>query len=176
MLDTNELYLGDRVHLTFIDQNCDDLRKNLLTADLERIRIFEEKVQDVDLSVFEELEANDLLFVDSSHVMKVGSDVHTILFDILPRLASGVFIHFHDIRYPFQYPKDMIMAGVFWNEAYLLRAFLMNNKSYDIAFWLNYIINSGLPEVDKLLAFLPLSQQWGNFSGAGGSIYIVKKE
>ena len=76
---------------------------------------------------------------------------------------------------------DSVMKGIFWNEAYLLRAFLMFNDSFKIAFWLNYLVNVDLPEVQDLLTFLPLSQ-WDrrfnksakNFSSAGGSIYITR--
>jgi hypothetical protein len=182
MLDTSEFYLSDSVEFSFIDPNCDNLRKNLLEKDFARITILEQPIQKVDLSIFSALRSNDLLFVDSSHVMKVGSDLHTILFEVLPMLSPGVCIHFHDVRYPFQYPKDDVMNGVFWNEAYLLRAFLMNNENYEIAFWLNCLINAQRPEVTDLLEFFPLSG-WAkrfnkgvnDFSSAGGSIYITKR-
>jgi predicted O-methyltransferase YrrM len=100
MLDTSEIYLGDSVDFTFIDLNCENLRKNLLQKDLLRIQILEQPVQDVDKTIFTTLQANDLLFVDSSHVMKAGSDLCTILFEVLPILSPGVCVHFHDIRYP----------------------------------------------------------------------------
>lgn len=182
MLDTSEIYLGDSMDFTFIDVNCENLRKNLLEKDMPRIQILEQPIQEVDLTVFSTLQANDLLFIDSSHVMKAGSDLHTILFEVLPILSPGVCIHFHDIRYPFQYQKDMVMKGTFWNEAYLLRAFLMYNKNFEITFWLNYLVNVDLPEVTDLLRFLPLSE-WDrrfnncakDFSSAGGSIYITKR-
>jgi hypothetical protein len=170
------------VEFSFIDLNCDNLRKNLLEKDFARITILEQPIQKVDLSIFSALRSNDLLFVDSSHVIKVGSDLHTILFEVLPMLSPGVSIHFHDIRYPFQYQKDDVMNGVFWNEAYLLRAFLMNNENYEIAFWLNCLINAQRPEVTDLLEFLPLSG-WAkrfnkgvnDFSSASSSIYITKR-
>jgi len=182
MLDTSENYLDDSVEFTFIDVNCDNLRKILLPKDLDRVRILEQQVQDIDLNLFKTLQANDILFVDSSHVCKIGSDLHTIFFEVLPILARGVFIHFHDIRYPFQYSEGMVTKGIFWNEAYLLRAFLMNNNDFDIAFWLNYLVNVDLLEVKELVSFLPLSD-WSrrfnnssaDFSEAGGSIYITKK-
>lgn len=182
MLDTSEIFLGDSVDFTFIDVNCENLRKNLLEKDLGRIQILEQPVQDVDLALFTTLQANDLLFIDSSHVSRVGSDVHTIFFKVLPILSPGVCIHFHDIRYPFQYQENTVMKGIFWNEAYLLRAFLMHNKDFEIVFWLNYLINVDLPEITDLLSFLPLAE-WDkrfnncskDFSGAGGSIYIIKK-
>lgn len=182
MLDTIDLF-GDSMDLTFIDVNCENLRKNLLEKDIPRIQILEQPIQEVDLTIFSTLQANDLLFIDSSHVMKAGSDLYTILFEVLPILSPGVCIHFHDIRYPFQYQKDAVMKGIFWNEAYLLRAFLMYNKNFEITFWLNYLVNVDLPEVTDLLRFLPLSEwdrRFNNcseeFFSAGGSIYITKRQ
>lgn len=181
MLDTTELYLNDAVKFTFIDVDCNSLRGRLLKRDLEKVEIVEKPIQEVNLEIFKSLEPNDLLFIDSSHVIKTGSDLHTIFFEILPILAPGVCIHFHDIRYPFQYPEGWVKQKIFWNEAYLLRAFLMNNRCFEVKFWLNYLINIGSSELTELLSFLPLSD-WdkrynnggGDIAGAGGSIYITK--
>ena len=91
-----------------------------------RITVIKEKVQDVPVSQFARLEPNDILFVDSTHIMKAGSDVNYELFHILPALNDGVLIHFHDIHYPFAYPESWLYQLNFsWNEAYALRAFLM---------------------------------------------------
>jgi len=184
MLDTNDLYLDNKVQFTFIDIIFDDLKKMLQNNDYHKIKMLISKVQDVDVSVFEELEENDILFIDSSHVIKTGSDVHTIFFEILPRVKRGVFIHFHDIRYPFQYMKGDIHNRVFWNEAYLLRAFLQYNKSFKIFFWLNYLLNTNMTTVDELSAFLPL-KSWADrfnrdtdarerYADAGGSIWLTR--
>lgn len=181
MLDTSEVYLNDSVEFTFIDVNCDNLRQNLLEGDRSKVEILERPVQDVDLTLFSTLQKDDLLFIDSSHVMKTGSDLHTIFFEVLPTLAPGVCVHFHDVRYPFEYQRSMLMKGVFWNEAYLLRAFLSYNEAFEITFWLNYLINLGSPDVVQLLTLLPLAE-WDrrfnnsakDFSSAGGSIYITK--
>ena len=89
-------------------------------------------VQNVKLIEFEKLEPNDLLFIDSSHISKIGSDLNYLLFEVLPSLKPGVIIHFHDILYPFEYPYEWIEKGIYWNEAYLLKAFLMHNKNYEI--------------------------------------------
>ena len=67
------------------------------------------------MEVFDRLEANDVLFIDSSHVAKVGSDVTFILLRVLPRLKPGVIIHFHDIFYPYSYPVNWIREGFAWN-------------------------------------------------------------
>lgn len=181
MLDTKDFYINDYdIELTFIDIDLDNLKAVLIDNDYKNIKLIEQPIQTVDLSIFDHLEANDLFFVDSSHVSKIGSDLHTILFKILPRLKSGVYIHFHDIRYPFQYKKDLTYKKVFWNEAYLLRAFLMYNNDFEIVFWLNYLTNSDNLAKEKL-SFLPLklwdekfNEHREDFSGAGGSIYLKK--
>ncbi len=181
MLDTDDIYLGGNTDFIFIDVNCDNLRKNLLKKDLEKVKIIESPIQKVDRNIFSDLVENDLLLIDSSHVIKIGSDLQTIFFELLPSLNRGVYIHFHDIRYPFEYRKEIVTKNIYWNEAYLLRAFLMNNDCFEIIFWLNYLINSNIAYIENMLSFLPL-QEWdkrfgdgtGNFSGAGGSIYLKK--
>ena len=133
MLDTNDLFCNSSVQFTFIEPYPERLFGFLNDQDRKNTTIFEEKVQDVPLDVFRSLQENDILFIDSSHVSKVGSDVNHLIFNILPLLNKGVWIHFHDIFYPFELPKHWILENSrFWNESYLLRAFLMNNDSYEI--------------------------------------------
>lgn len=93
------------------------------------------KLQEIEVGVFDELMEGDILFVDSSHMAKRNSDVNRILFEILPRLKSGVYIHFHDIMMDFEYPIEWLRNGWVWNESYLIRAFLMNNEQYEIVFF-----------------------------------------
>jgi hypothetical protein len=76
---------------------------------------------------------------DSSHVVKTHSDVNYVFFEILPRLQNGVYIHFHDIFHPFEYPKEWVYQGRAWNEAYVLRAFLQNNDRYRIEFFNSFM-------------------------------------
>lgn len=182
MLDTFDLFIENQtVDFTFIDINLDRLKRNLLDKDYANVKLIEKPVQTVENDVFKSLNSGDLLFIDSSHVSKIGSDLNTIIFKILPLLKSGVYIHFHDVRFPFEYSKELVYNKVFWNEAYLLRSFLMYNERFEITFWLNYLLNSGKMN-DEQFNFLPLDK-WdekfnnsqGNFSGAGGSIYIRKK-
>jgi hypothetical protein len=90
-------------------------------------------VQSVPLSVFEGLEPNDLLFIDSSHVAKIGSDVNYLVLEVLPNLNRGVLVHFHDIFLPWEYPREWVMRERrFWNEQYLVHAFLVLNDYFDI--------------------------------------------
>lgn len=131
-LDTNELFFGDSITTTFIEPYPELLMSLIKDKDKNTIKLISTRLQDVDLREFETLKANDILFIDSTHVSKINSDVNRIYFDILPRLSSGVYIHIHDIFYPFEYPKDWIYEGRAWNEMYLLRAFLQYNSAFRI--------------------------------------------
>ena len=91
------------------------------------------KAQDIARSEFERLEANDILFIDSSHVLKVGSDVQVEILEILPRLKPGVVVHFHDIFLPAEYPKPWVLEHRrFWTEQYALQAFLTFNERFEV--------------------------------------------
>jgi hypothetical protein len=138
-LDTNEFFFGGGISTTFIEPYPDLLTSLLKETDKNNTRIISCNLQDTDIAEFETLGANDILFVDSTHVSKVNSDVNRIFFDILPRLASGVHIHFHDIFYPFEYPKEWLMEGRAWNEAYMLRTFLQYNKSFEVVLMNTYM-------------------------------------
>lgn len=134
-LDVNELFLENQLKCTFIEPYPDRLKKNLRPGDQERIAIIEDKVQNTGVELFAELLANDILFIDSSHVGKAGSDVNFLLFEVLPRLNPGVWVHVHDVFYPFEYPEEWIMAGRSWNEAYMVRCLLMQNSAFAIRLW-----------------------------------------
>jgi hypothetical protein len=138
-LDTSELFLGNSIECIFIEPDPTLLRSLLTEEDLSRVTILAEKLQCIDKRIFEGLKANDILFVDSTHVSKIDSDVNHILFAILPSLASGVYIHIHDIMFPFEYPKEWICQGRAWNEAYIVRAFLQFNGAFEIVFFNSYL-------------------------------------
>ena len=170
MLDVNEHSFmsvcggGGGVDFTFIEPYPERL-KSLLTPH-DNVRIIEEKLQDVDTDIFSSLQAGDILFIDSTHVSKIDSDVNLYLFNILPRLAKGVLIHIHDIPYPFEYYKEWIYNGRAWNEAYMIRTFLQFNTSFKIKFWGSYFEN-----VHKELYFkhMPLCAKC-----PGGSLWLEK--
>jgi predicted O-methyltransferase YrrM len=89
--------------------------------------------QDVPLQTFESLAAGDVLFVDTTHTVKLGSDVNFIVLEVLPRLAPGVIVHVHDIFLPYEYPRRWPEDfGLYWTEQYLLHAFLAMNTGYEI--------------------------------------------
>lgn len=140
MLDTNELFFDNSISCTFIDPNPQLFLSLIGRADEARIELIPTGVQGADSQLFSSLSAGDILFIDSTHVSKAGSDVNHIVFNLLPLLPSGVFIHFHDIFYPFEYPKEWICdLGLSWSESYLLRAFLQYNSAFQIAFFNTYL-------------------------------------
>jgi Methyltransferase domain len=133
MMDVNDLFLNGTAHLTFIEPFPDRLDRMLRPADRQKYSVLNQFVQDVDPGVFRQLAQNDVLFIDTSHVSKAGSDVNHLVFEVLPTLQPGVLIHFHDIFYPFEMPREWVLAQkLFWNENYLLRAFLTGNREFEI--------------------------------------------
>ena len=153
----------DSIH--FIEPYPERLIKLFNEADKTRYELHEKRVQDISVDLFTSLNAGDILFIDSSHVAKIGSDVNFLVFKILPRLKPGVLIHVHDILYPFEYPKEWVFEGRFWNEAYLLKAFLMFNSDFKIIIFNDYLAKcqqSFLKEID------------GRLLAGGGSLWIQK--
>ena len=131
ILDTNSQFFSDSIKCTFIEPYPERLNSLLLKD--EKIDLIEQPVQNVDIELFEQLKKNDILFIDSTHVSKTGSDVNFLFFEVLPRLSKGVKVHFHDVFYPFEYPKDWVLdKKISWNENYLLRAFLSYNTKFKI--------------------------------------------
>jgi predicted O-methyltransferase YrrM len=105
---------------------------------LPGVQVIPKEVQDVELSVFQQLEAGDVLFIDSTHVLNVDGDVPYLYLEVLPSLKPGVTIHIHDVPFPYNipYPSKLWVFGqtwpVFWNEAMVLQAFLCFNKQFEI--------------------------------------------
>jgi SAM-dependent methyltransferase len=127
--------LGLPTVCTFIDPFPEVVRQATEPLD-PRHRIVPSRVQDTDLGEFAALTAGDLLFIDSSHVLKTGSDVHFELTEILPRLQPGVIVHFHDVFANFEYPEQWVLdANHSWNEQYALHAFLLFNGAFRIEYF-----------------------------------------
>lgn len=99
-----------------------------------QVELLSIKAQNANLDIYFQLEENDILFIDSSHVSKFGSDVNYLYLQVLPQLAKGTLIHLHDIYTPYDYPKAQFEGRIkfFWNEQYLLEAFLTNNHDFEI--------------------------------------------
>ena len=142
MLDLNDRVLGGSVEFTFIDPDMRRLRPLLREGDAGRVTLIERRVQEVPLEAFAALGAGDVLFIDSSHVSKIGSDVNRLYFDVLPALAPGVLIHIHDVAGNLEYPREWLDEGRAWNEQYLLRAFLMHNAAYRVELFTGWLFNT----------------------------------
>jgi len=165
MLDTNEKKFNNSIDILLIEPFPVRLDK-LIEGFPKHFRMVQGFVQDIPLDTFQNLEKDDILFIDSTHVSKAGSDVNYILFEILPVLKEGVIIHFHDVFYPFEYPEEWIEKGYAWNEDYILRSFLMYNKNFEITFFNTYMIQfydkwfaENMPDVLK---------------NSGGSLWLKK--
>tara|TARA_R110000850_G_scaffold277144_3_gene424196 strand:- start:160619 stop:161659 length:1041 start_codon:yes stop_codon:yes gene_type:complete len=135
--DKNKEETGDRPKITSIDPYPWPLFKNGYRGLDE---LLESRVQDVPVTFFEELEAGDMLFIDSSHVIRSGNDVHYEFLEILPRLKPGVLVHVHDISLPKPYPKVYFDNQLYWNEQYLLQAFLAFNDRFEVVWPGNYLM------------------------------------
>jgi predicted O-methyltransferase YrrM len=127
---------GKPVNITCIEPYPYDM-----LYEIPQIEIIAKEVQDIEFSAFQRLEAGDILFIDSTHIAKIDSDVSYLILEIIPRLKQGVVIHIHDIAFPYNvpYPQDLYIFGRklpdwpwFFNEAILLQAFLSYNTSYQI--------------------------------------------
>ena len=102
--------------------------------------------------------------------LPIGSDVNELLFSILPRLEPGVFVHFHDVPYPFEYPEEWVEYGFAWNEAYLLHAFLQYNSDFRVRLWTDYVQRF---HGDLIQERMPMCTNSVGF-GVGGSIWIER--
>ncbi len=167
MLDTADRFLSPSPQFTFIEPYPERLNSLLRPEDSQRAKIIEKPLQHAPLDAIRELEAGDLLFIDSSHVVKFGSDVQLIFYEILPRLRPGVYVHFHDVFYPFEYPAHWLREGRYWNEDYFLRVFLYGNALWSIYFFNHFV---WLRFRDFLQEHMPLCLR-----NPGGSLYLVRE-
>lgn len=124
------------------------------------------RVEDVDPAYFDRLGDGDILFIDSSHVSKVGSDVNYLFFEVLPRLRPGVMVHVHDIFLPDEYPHDWVLAqNRNWNEQYLLQAFLQFNDKWEVLWASHLMITRHKNTIGNIFARVPRL-------GGGGSLWM----
>ena len=166
ILDTVDRFLPAAPQITFIEPEPSRLNHILRDSDRRKVRIFEQEVQNVPVDLFRSLKAGDLLFIDSSHVLKAGSDLQFLLFEVLPQLPIGIHVHFHDVFETFEYPPGWLLRGWYWNEAYFLRAFLTNNNAWEIYFFNNFVRR----QFEKYLEEkMPLC-----LKDMGGSLYIKR--
>ncbi|MEV8636137.1 class I SAM-dependent methyltransferase [Streptosporangium sp. NPDC051023] len=131
--------LDRSVELTCVEPYPDRMLSLLRPEDSDRLTLLRSPVQDVPLEAYARLEAGDVLFIDSTHVAKAGSDVIWLFLQVLPRLAPGVIVHIHDIFWPFDYPDEWLREGRDWTEAYFLHAFLAGNSGYEILLFSSWL-------------------------------------
>ncbi len=130
--------------------------------------LIETKVQDLDVEFFSQLDPGDILFIDSSHMLKIGGDVNYLFLEVLPRLKAGVIVHVHDIFFPFEYRRDWVLEKFrFWTEQYLLQAFLTFNSEFEVLL-ANYYLSHYHQE--HLRAVFPDLPRW-----IGGSFWMRRK-
>jgi len=168
MLDTLELVNG-KTKIQVIEPYPNRLKQLLRTEDWSSIQLEEKPMQRTDRAKFLDLQANDILFIDSSHVAKIGSDVTLLLLKIIPSLEKGVLIHFHDICYPETYPYEWVMNGWAWNESLFLRAFLIGTQAFRILAFNSYAGKELRDILDHHYPALAVDP-----GGHGGSLWLQK--
>ncbi|HEY8681920.1 MAG TPA: class I SAM-dependent methyltransferase, partial [Rhodanobacter sp.] len=133
MTDINAQFLDGRTSIICVEPYPRPFMQGLHEAG--KIELIQKRAQEVPAELFDSLADGDLLFIDSSHVSKTGSDVNRLILQVLPRLAAGVYIHVHDIFFPIDYPKDWVIEhGFSWNEQYLLQALLIGNDQFEVIY------------------------------------------
>jgi len=141
--------------------------REFISDSINNIEFIRKKVEDIDLSFFKQLQTNDILFIDSSHVIRTQGDVCYEILEVLPQLSKGVIVHFHDIFLPFEYPKEWLVdKHRFWTEQYLLQAYLVENSHTEILFTSNFMSRNYPEEVRRAFP----NALWGG----GGSFWFRK--
>jgi len=166
LLDVDEHFLDGSTSITFIEPYPERLRSLVSDSDLAN-RLTETNLQDIPLERFRALGENDVLFIDSTHVSRPGSDVNYLFFEVLPSLRPGVLVHLHDIHWPFEYPPEWIESAWGWTETYLVRSFLQYNESFQIEFMNSYLRDVHPRNVGQ---YLPLMAEAG--PSPSGSLWI----
>jgi hypothetical protein len=130
--------------------------------------LIETKVEDLDLEFFSQLDSGDVLFIDSSHTVKIGGDVNYLFLEVIPRLKPGVLVHIHDIFLPFDYRREWVLDELrFWTEQYLLQAFLAFNSQFEVLLANSYLNHYHQQELKTAFPGLP--------SWQGGSFWMRRK-
>lgn len=139
--------------------------------------LIQKPVQEVELDFFSQLESGDILFIDSSHTVKIGGDVTYLFLQVLPRLKPGVIVHVHDILFPFDYHREWVVDDRrFWTEQYLLQAFLAFNSEFEVLMCNSYL---ALYYLEHLKSIFPNSPWWTDeridVPGGGSSFWMRRK-
>jgi hypothetical protein len=135
--DVNRRHLGGRIRHGLIEPHPEDWMLDHPAIS----QVIVDRVEVSGLAPFAELEAGDVLFIDSSHVAKTGSDVHFLYLEVLPRLPPGVVVHAHDVFLPQDYPEEWVLGEErSWNEQYLVQALLVGGGSCEVLLGSNYAV------------------------------------
>lgn len=152
---------------------CVEPYENNWLEELE-IKIIRKKVEDLNTSFFRQLAENDILFIDSSHMIRPQGDVLYEYLELLPILNKGVIIHIHDIFSPKDYPDEWVIDDIrFWNEQYLLEAFLSHNKEFRIIGATNFLMHNYYEEFSKKCPILKQQKENG-IDREPGSFWIIR--
>lgn len=163
----NREHLGGEMELTCVDP----FPQKFMRGGVEGVsELIEQPAEEMPLSFFEQLQAGDVLFIDSTHTVKTGSDVVYLFGEVVPRLAPGVVVHVHDIFLPGEYPPQWVLSGWAWNEQYLLQAFLAFNREFEVVLSLGWLAHR---EPQTIEAAVPGFKRF--YPGRGGSLWIRRK-
>ena len=158
--DVNARFLEGAMDFTAIEPHPQSFLREAIPG---LSRLIDAPAQRVTVETFASLQANEILFIDSSHVAKTGSDVNYLYHQVLPRLASGVIVHIHDIFLPWDYPREWVtQQRRNWNEQYVLQSMLAGGSRFEVLF-ANHFASRVLPDA--------VERCWGQRCG-GGSIWL----
>ena len=128
------------------------------------VKVIRKLVEECDSNIFSSLEENDILFIDSSHIIRPQGDVLKEYLEIIPTLKKGVYVHVHDIFTPRDYLDEWVRDEVyFWNEQYLLEALLSDSNKYEIVAALNYLYHNNFNELKKVCPYISKGLEPGSF-------------
>jgi hypothetical protein len=162
---------GNPCHYCIVDPYPGEV---ITSGCLSQDRLVQERVELLKAEAFDVLAENDILFIDSGHTVRTGSDVNFLFLDILPRLKPGVVVHIHDISLPYEYPEVYFTNPgfrVFWTEAYLLQAFLSFNSAFEVMLAMNFIQTEHMNTFCEAFPCFNLQENWAN----SGSFWIRRK-
>jgi Methyltransferase domain len=143
------------------------------------IKLIKEKAQKVEEELLLDLSSNDLFFVDSTHTVKAGSEVNKIILQVLPKMPAGVWVHFHDIVFPYDYTRNLLNGDLFfWGESTLLHAFLINNDRFAVKLCQSFIHYNSPESLKSVFAdYIPRANDEGLEMPQGdhfpSSLYLI---
>ena len=160
----SEIYTNDIAENIATSHVCVEPYEQPWLEEFPKIKLIRDKVENLDLNTFQDLEAGDLLFIDSSHMIRPQGDVLHEFLSIIPSLKKGVFVHIHDIFTPHDYKDEWVKSDVlFWNEQYLLEALLTDNSALKVIASLNMLKHRYYDELKSVCPYLTESREPGSF-------------